>query len=151
VRLIDQDKKQLGIVDIKEALRIAQESGLDLVEVAANASPPVCRIMDYGKFKYQEKKHRGKAKKTETKEIRIRLSTSPHDLEFKINQAKRFLKKGNKVRIFLHLRGREKAHQDLGREKIKTFIENLSEEIQNIKIDQQIKNSPRGLETIITS
>ncbi|MFH1392348.1 MAG: translation initiation factor IF-3 [bacterium] len=147
VRLIDEVGKQRGIVSIQEALSIAQESGLDLVEVAQKANPPVCRIMDYGKYKYREvKNQKQKIKNKKIKSIRIRLATSEHDIQTKIKNAHRFLKKGHKVRVEIQLRGREKAHYDLARERLQEFIKQIDEKV---KIDQFIKKSMRGLDVIV--
>jgi len=146
VRLIDENKKQLGVVKIEQARKIAEERGFDLVEVAAKVRPPVCRIMDYGKFKYQESKKKTRQKKIDLKHIRIRLTTGQHDLETKLKNANKFLSKKNKVRIEIQLRGREKAHYDLAREKLQEFIEQIEEKY---KTEQLIKRSHRGLDTIL--
>ncbi|MCX6764060.1 MAG: translation initiation factor IF-3 [Candidatus Moranbacteria bacterium] len=150
IRLIDESGKQLGVMAPMEALQIAREQELDLVEVAPNAQPPVCRIIDYGKYQYQQSKQertsKSKQKKVDLKGIRIGLKTDDHDLDFKKNQAEKFLSKGNKVKIEILLRGREKAHQDLARQ-------NLAEFIQLIKFphisEQEIKRFPGGFNTII--
>ncbi len=108
--------EQLGVMKLSDAIRKAQEMGLDLVEVAANANPPVCRIVDFGKFKYEaakqekEKKHSG----SKLKEIKFRVNCAEHDYETKMRHAEEFLDKGNKVRVQLQFRGREMAHQELG-------------------------------------
>jgi translation initiation factor IF-3 len=108
--------EQLGVMKLSDAIRRAQELGLDLVEVAANANPPVCRIVDFGKFKYEaakqekEKKHSG----SKLKEIKFRVNCAEHDYETKMRHAEEFLDKGNKVRVHLQFRGREMAHQELG-------------------------------------
>lgn len=146
MRLIDEAGKPLGVVLIQEALNIAREQGLDLVEVAAKARPPVCRIMDYGKFKYRESKNKQRPQKHKLKHIRVKLNTGQHDLETKLQNANKFLKKGHKIRIEIQLRGREKAHFDLARKKLQEFIEQIKEKI---KIDQNIKKSGRGLDTIL--
>ena len=147
VRLIDESGNQLGIVSIQQALRMAQESGLDLVEVAEKARPPVCRIMDYGKYQYRETKSgKRKAKSAKTKNVLIRLTTSKHDLAIKASNVNKFLKKGHKVRVEIQLRGREKAHYDLAQEKLQEFVSQIQEQI---KIDQVVKKSGRGLDIII--
>ncbi|KPK86211.1 MAG: hypothetical protein AMJ81_01830 [Phycisphaerae bacterium SM23_33] len=121
IRLIDADGSQVGILDTREALEKARAAGLDLVEVAPQAKPPVCRIMDYGKWKYAQKKKERKAKArrhaTELKEIRIRTpKISRHDLQIKVSRAREFLQRGDRVRFTLRFRGREMAHTDLGQE-----------------------------------
>jgi translation initiation factor IF-3 len=118
VRLISVDGKQLGILSVKEALAIAEEEGLDLVEVAPNSEPPVCRIMDYGKFKYQaskrEQEARKKSKSTQLKEIKLRPHTDAHDLDFKLKNLKKFLEKKDRVKVTVTFRGREMAYMDAG-------------------------------------
>lgn len=148
VRLIDQNGRQVGIVPTHQALQIAQEQGLDLVEVAAKARPPVCRIMDFGKYFYQRKKkvkHK-KQKTSEVKGIRISFKTAQHDLETKAKQAEKFLEAGHKVKIETILRGREKAFQELAKKKIEQFISLIPKEIT---IEQEPKKYPRGLTMII--
>lgn len=117
VRIIDEDKKQLGIFPLLEALALANEKNLDLVEVAPQADPPVCRIMDYGKYLYELHKKAHEAKKHQkqihVKEIKFRPKISIHDYNFKIRHVQRFLKEGNKVKITVMLRGREKAKPEL--------------------------------------
>ncbi|HEX7371272.1 MAG TPA: translation initiation factor IF-3, partial [Thermodesulfobacteriota bacterium] len=103
VRVITADGKQAGILPLKEAMKLAEEQGMDLVEVAANATPPVCRIMNYGKYKYQQAKRTHEARKHQTviqvKELKLRPRTDEHDFQFKLRHAKRFLEEGNKVKI----------------------------------------------------
>jgi translation initiation factor IF-3 len=131
VRLITAEGDQAGIVSTREALDMAQRSSLDLVEVAPNASPPVCRIMDFGKYKYeQSKKEKVSKKKQHTitvKEIRLRPRTDDHDLETKMKHARKFLEQKNKVKVTIIFRGREMAYQDFGRE--------LMERVQEILDD----------------
>lgn len=119
---------------------------MDLVEIAPTVSPPVCKIIDFGKYKYQqakkEQKQKVKQKKTEIKGIRIGLSTSLHDLEHKAKQAGEFLAEGNKVRVEIKLRGREKAHQDLAREKLDNFLKLIPGEH---KIEEEPKKNPIGM------
>ena len=151
VRVIDEKGEQLGVMDIKEALQEALQSGLFLVQVTQKAEPPVCKIMDYGKYLYQlqKKEKAGKKTKVELKSIRLRYNISIHDLETRVRQAEKFLKKGNPVRIEMQLRGREKALQNFAREKISKFLELLKSKIE-IKIDQDIKKQPRGITMIIS-
>lgn len=108
--------EQLGVMKLSDAIRRAQELGLDLVEVAANANPPVCRIVDFGKFKYEAAKHEKEKKNagSKLKEIKFRVNISAHDYETKLRHGEEFLDKGNKVRVQLQFRGREMAHQELG-------------------------------------
>ncbi len=118
VRLIDAQGNMSGIVGTNEALAMARKTGLDLVEIAANADPPVCRIMDYGKFKYetsrQEREARKKQHAAELKEVKLHANTGAHDLETKMKQIRAFLQDGDKVKISLYFRGRENAHRELG-------------------------------------
>jgi translation initiation factor IF-3 len=117
VRLIDQDGNQVGVVNRFEAMRRAEEVGLDLVEIAATASPPVCKILDYGKFKYELQKKAADARKKQkvilVKEIKMRPSIDVHDYDVKMRQMKTFLGEGDKVKVTLRFRGREMAHQEL--------------------------------------
>lgn len=110
--------QQLGVMKLSDAIRKAQEMGLDLVEVAANANPPVCRIVDFGKFKYEAAKHEKEKRNSSSKlkEIKFRVNIDQHDYETKMRHAEEFLDKGNKVRVQLQFRGREMAHQELGME-----------------------------------
>jgi translation initiation factor IF-3 len=130
---------------------MAQEKGLDLIEIAPQARPPVCRIMDYGKYQYQQsrqkREQRTKQKKTETKGVRISFRISQHDLEIKAKQAEKFLNKGHKVRIEMILRGREKGLLEMAQEKLNTFIKLIPLET---KIEQGIKKQPRGLTVVVT-
>lgn len=128
MRLIDPNGEQIGIVSRDEALENARDRGLDLVEVAPEASPPVCRILDFGKFKYHQKKKRSqKQQKTHLKEMRIGLNTDTHDLDVKAKQLQEFLDDGDRVLVSMRLRGREKAHQDLALEKMREFGERFLE------------------------
>ncbi len=130
MRLIGQDGAQLGIVSCEDALSKAEEEGLDLVEVAPTANPPVCKVMDYGKYKYQQKKKLHAAKKVhhqQTKEIRLRLKTEEHDLLVKVKHAREFIEKGDRVLVNLLLRGREMAHADLARKVVDHFTSELEE------------------------
>ncbi len=132
VRVIGEDKKQIGIMHIKEALALAQEAGLDLVEIAPKADPPVVRIMDYGKFLYEEQKKQHEAKKrqkqTKVKEIQVRPKIDKHDLEVKLKKAREFLEEGNKVRVRLRLRGREMGKPEL----VSSLVERIKENLQDI-------------------
>ena len=131
VRVIDADGKQVGILAVKEAIRLAEEQGLDLVEVAPGASPPVCRVMNYGKYKYQQNKRSQEAKKHQTvihvKEVKVRPRTEEHDYHFKLRHILRFLEEGNKVKVSLLFRGREIAHPEFGREMLSRIQEEVKE------------------------
>ena len=137
VRVINLEGEQLGIFPIAEALNIAREASRDLVEVSPNASPPVCRIMDYGKFKYEQSKKTYQAKKkkhvprvTHIKEIKVRPKTEEHDLQFKIRHIKKFLTQGDKAKITLIFRGREITHPERGKE----VMDRIAEEIEDVGI-----------------
>lgn len=131
VRIIDEDKKQIGILSLAEAQSLALEKGLDLVEIAPQAVPPVCRIMDYGKYLYELHKKAHEAKKHQkqihVKEIKFRPKISIHDYNFKIRHVQRFLKEGNKVKITVMLRGREKAKPELAQQILDRVFEDVKE------------------------
>ncbi len=131
VRLIGADGEQLGIVSSREAQKVADEAGLDLVKIAPNAKPPVCKVIDYGKYRYEmarkEKDARKKQKTVELKEIRLSPNIEANDLNTKMNAARKFLTKGNKVKITLRFRGREMAHMNTSRHILDDFAENLSD------------------------
>ncbi len=130
VRVIEEGK-QLGIMPLKEALAIAAKAGLDLVEIAPSADPPVCRVMDYGKYRYQQSKKLQDARKSQTtiqiKEIRLRPKTEEHDLEVKIRHIKKFLQQNDKVKVSMMFRGREIAYTDLGRKLMESVRDALAE------------------------
>jgi len=130
VRLIDAEGRQVGIVVTEEARRMATEAGKDLVEVAPDARPPVCKIMDYGKFKYEQRKKTHSGKKVhhaKLKEVRLRPKTEQHDYEVKLRHAKEFLAKGDKVQLCLMFRGREMVHKDRGEALLQRFITDLQD------------------------
>jgi translation initiation factor IF-3 len=131
VRLITEEGKQLGIVPTKQALEEADRRGLDLVEVAPNAQPPVCRIMDYGKYRYEQTKREREARHhshhVKTKEVKFRPSIGEHDFEYKRNHIIEFLQQGHRVKVTCFHRGREAAHQEIGQEKLKQLIEDMDE------------------------
>ncbi|SHE32502.1 bacterial translation initiation factor 3 (bIF-3) [Desulforamulus putei DSM 12395] len=132
--MVDSDNNQLGIMSVKEALRIAEERQLDLVEVAPQAKPPVCRIMDYGKFKYEQSKREKEAKKKQriiqVKEVKLRPRIEDHDYTVKAKNAERFLKDGDKVKVTIMFRGREIVHTDLG----KNLLDRLAEDLKDLCI-----------------
>ena len=125
VRVVGGDGEQIGILPLQEAIARAADEGLDLVLMSANANPPVCRIMDYGKFKYEASKKANLAKKrqhnVQIKEVKVRASTDQHDLEVKLRQARRFLQNGNKVKLSVRFRGREMAYTSQGSDKLKAM------------------------------
>ena len=131
VRLIGADGEQLGIVSSKEAQRLAEEAGLDLVKIAPTAKPPVCKIIDYGKYRYEqarkEKEAKKKQKTIELKEIRLSPNIDTNDLNTKINAAKKFIEKGNKVKVTLRFRGREMAHMNQSKYILDDFAESLAD------------------------
>ena len=130
IRVVDQDGNQLGVLATKDALAKAKEADLDLVEVAPEAKPPVCRIMDYGKFKYEKSKRTQKNSKThqtKLKEIRLRLKTGQHDIDFKVKKPIGFLQHKDKVQVTVLFRGREMAHIEEGRKVMEGVIKQLSE------------------------
>lgn len=131
VRLVDSDGSQLGIVSGQEAQRIAMERNLDLVKIAPQAKPPVCKIMDYGKFRFEQTKKEKEARKrqhvTEVKEIRLSPGIDVHDFDFKMRNARRFLSDGNKVKVSVRFRGREMAHTSLGEQLLLRFAEACSD------------------------
>jgi translation initiation factor IF-3 len=133
VRVIDADGGQLGILDTRDAIRKAEDLGLDLVEVAPTAKPPVCRIMDFGKYKYELAKKAHESKKHQSvivvKEIKLRPRTDDHDVNFKMNNIKRFIEEGNKVKVTVMFRGREMAHTSHGRAVLERIVADLQNDI----------------------
>jgi translation initiation factor IF-3 len=131
VRLIDENGEQVGIIPTRDALDMARDRGLDLVEVAPNAIPPVCRLMDYGKFRYEQSRKERESRKHQTtielKEVRIRPKIDDHDLETKGRRAAKFLDSGDKVKVTVQFRGREMAHPDIGRGLLDQLTEMLRE------------------------
>lgn len=135
VRLIAEDGAQVGIVPTKEALETAEAKGLDLVELSATSSPPVCRIMDYGKFRYEQSKKQHDAKKKQTvievKEIKLRPKTEKHDLDFKVRNIKKFLEQKNKVKVTLRFRGREIIYAESQGRKV---LQKIADELEEVGI-----------------
>lgn len=131
IRCIDEDGEQMGIIPTREALTRAHETGLDLVEINATAKPPVCRIMDHGKFKYEQDKKKKEQKKRQVvvklKEVKFHVNVGDHDYETKLRHAREFLEGGNRVKLSLMFRGRENAHRELGFELMKRVEKDLSE------------------------
>ena len=150
VRVISADGEQLGILDTREAIRKAEELGLDLVEVAPTAKPPVCRIMDFGKYKYELAKKAHESKKHQSvivvKEIKLRPRTDEHDIQFKMNNIKRFLEDGNKVKVTIMFRGREVAHTTYGRAVLDRIVNDLQNEAV---IEQQPRMEGRNMSMLL--
>ena len=151
VRLIGPDGKQVGVMPVKEALALAEEAHLDLVEIAPQASPPVCRVMDYGKFKYQQSKKQQEARRRQTtiqvKEIKVRPKIEEHDMAFKLKNSRRFLAEGDNVKISVIFRGREIAHTDRGYR----LLSQMAEALADIGgVEQQPKLEGRNLSMIVT-
>ena len=144
VRLIDADGEQVGVVSVAEGIGMADEAGLDLVEVSPNASPPVCKILDYGKYKYEAQKKANEARKKQktidVKEIKMRPGIEEHDYQVKMRSVRKFLDNGDKVKMTIRFRGREMAHQDLGMRVLDRVRDELDEEV---KIEQHPKTEGR--------
>ncbi|WP_436642281.1 translation initiation factor IF-3 [Microbaculum sp. FT89] len=142
VQLITDDGDNKGVVSIDEALALAEEAGLDLVEISPNNRPPVCKILDYGKYKYQAQKKAAEARKKqktiEIKEIKMRPNIDTHDYEVKIKAARRFFEEGDKVKVTLRFRGREMAHQDLGM-KLLLRVRDELEEIAKVEYEPRLE------------
>lgn len=150
VRVIGADGEQLGVLSRLEAIGIAREQGYDLVEVAAAADPPVCRIMDYGKYKYEQQKKKQEAKKRQTvvqiKEIKFRPKTDEHDYETKLKHIRRFLEDGDRVKVTIFFRGREIVHKERGL----SVIERVIEETKDIaRVDQEVRPEGRTLQMLL--
>lgn len=151
VRVVDEDGTQLGIMDTREALRVAKDKGMDLVEVAPNADPPVCRIMDYGKFKYQEQKRKQEAKKKQTviqiKEVKFRPKTDEHDYQTKLRHIIKFLDKGDRCKVTIFFRGREIVHKDRGL----MMLERVMEDTKDIaKVESQPMHEGRTMSMMLS-
>jgi translation initiation factor IF-3 len=150
VRLIDSEGNNLGVVDTREAMERAADAGLDLVEVSPNVSPPVAKILDYGRYKYEEQKRRNEARKKQKtidlKEIKMRPNIDQHDYDVKMRSIHKFLKEGDKVKVTMRFRGREMAHQDLGRQLLDKVREQLDEEA---KVESSPKMEGRQMIMII--
>nr|WP_239059798.1 translation initiation factor IF-3 [Ruegeria sp. PrR005] len=138
--MIGADGENVGVVHPAKAMAMAEEAGLDLVEISPNATPPVCKIMDYGKYKYEQQKRESEARKKqkiiEVKEIKFRPGTDTHDYDVKMKSVAKFLENGDKVKITLRFRGRELAHQNLGRE----LLERVAEDIKELG---KVENMPK--------
>lgn len=150
VRVIGADGEQLGILPRNEALEKAKEAGLDLVEVAAMSDPPVCRIMDFGKYRYEQQKKKQEAKKRQTvvqiKEIKVRPKTDDHDYETKLRHIRRFIEEGDRCKITVFFRGREIVHKDRGQDILSRFITDLADVA---KVEQEAKAEGRTLQMLL--
>ena len=151
VRVIGQEGDQLGILPTADALQMAEEQGLDLVEVAPNEKPPVCRIMDFGKYKYQQSKRLQQAKKKQKiillKEIKLRPKTEEHDYNFKSQHVRRFLEDGHKAKVTIVFRGREMAHTELGRR----ILDRMAGELEDVStIEQTPKQEGRNMAMVLS-
>nr|WP_246557992.1 translation initiation factor IF-3 [Roseovarius nubinhibens] len=150
IRLIGADGENVGVVTPTRAMEMAEEAGLDLVEISPNANPPVCKIMDFGKYKYEQQKRESEARKKqkviEVKEIKFRPNTDTHDYEVKMRSVMKFLENGDKVKITMRFRGREMAHQDLGRQ----LLQRVSGDIEGVgKVENMPKMEGRQMIMII--
>jgi len=146
VRLIDKDGEMLGVYGTKQAIEKAYESGLDLVEISPNAEPPVCKILDYGKYKYEQQKKANEAKKkqktVDVKEIKLRPGIGDHDYQVKLKAARKFIENGDKLKVTLRFRGREMAHTHLGMDVMNRMKEDM---LDIAKVDQAAKTEGRQI------
>lgn len=154
VRLIDDNGEQRGIVSTQEALQMAIDAGLDLVEVAPNAKPPVCKILDYGKYKYEQEKKLREARKNQTqiklKEIRMQPKIEKHDLAFKTKHVAEFLGEGNKVKVTIRFRGRELAHTELGKVVLDRVLDILEQNEVGYNLDRKALMEGRFMSMILS-
>ena len=151
IRLQGVEGEQLGIVNIRTALQMAEEAGVDLVEIAPTAKPPVCRIMDYGRFKYEAQKKKQEAKKRQTviqiKEIKLRPKTDEHDYQTKVNHIRRFIEEGDRCKVTIFFRGREIVHKDRGQ----TMLDRVVEDTKDVaKVEQEARAEGRTLFMMLT-
>lgn len=152
VRVVEDKGEHFGVIPLEEALKIAKKKELDLVQVTDNVDPPVCKIIDYGKYAYEENKKKKKQEKKnnpQVKSIRLGFSISEHDMETRVNSAEKFLNEGDPVKVVLPLKGRQKALQEVGREKIDRFLEKLRERVE-LKIEKEVGKEPRGLTVTVS-
>ena len=152
IRLVGDDGEMIGVVSVEEGLKKADEAGLDLVEVSPNAKPPVCKILDYGKYKYEEQKKAAEARKkqktVDVKEVKIRPGIEEHDYQVKMRNARKFLTNGDKVKVTMRFRGREMAHQHIGMDLLKRMIEELADVG---KVDLEPKMEGRQIIMVLSS
>lgn len=151
IRLVGADGEMVGVVSVREGLAAAEAAGLDLVEVSPNAEPPVCKVLDYGKWRYHEQKKlqeaRKKQKIIQIKEVKLRPGIDPHDLGIKLKAVEKFLAEGDKVKFTLRFRGREMAHQDIGLALLQRVRETL---IDKIKVDQEPRAEGRQVVMVVS-
>lgn len=150
VRLIDANNENRGVVSIREALALAEEEGLDLIEISPQATPPVCKILDFGKYRYEQQKRKNEAKKNqkvvEIKELKLRPMIEIHDYEVKVKQAKKFLEQGNKVKFTMRFKGRELSANDMG----KKILSQLLDDLDGVcKVDSEMKLEGRQMTMIV--
>ena len=146
--MVDETGKQIGVMDTQDALRMAQERGLDLIGVTDSVNPPICKIMDYGKYLYQEEKKRRQQKSSragETKIVQLTFNISAHDMGVRADRAEKFLGQGNRVIINLRLRGRERSLRDFAKKKVHAFLGMLTERKVPYKIEHELKSGPMGM------
>jgi translation initiation factor IF-3 len=150
VRLVDENGEQVGVVSVADALRRAEDAGLDLMEVSPNADPPVCKILDYGRFRYEAQKKKNEARKKqkviEVKEIKMRPNIDTHDYEVKMRAIHRFIDEGDKVKVTMRFRGREMVHQDLGKQVLDRVREEMEEKA---KVEQFPKIEGRQMTMVM--
>ncbi|MFP4212517.1 MAG: translation initiation factor IF-3 [Desulfohalobiaceae bacterium] len=151
VRVVNEQGEQLGVMPTKQALQLAEEQGVDLVEVSPKATPPVCRLMDYGKYQYQQRKRQQEAKKKQVqvqlKEVKLRPKTDEHDLQTKLDHVRKFLAKGDRCKITLFFRGREIVYKEQGQE----IMQNILQELSDVaKVEQAPKFEGRAMHMIVT-
>ena len=152
VRVVDEDGEMKGVMSVADAVELAEQAGLDLVEVSPNAKPPVCKILDYGKYKYEQQKKAAEARKkqktVDVKEVKIRPGIEEHDYQVKMRTARKFLSNGDKVKVTMRFRGREMAHQDIGFDLLKRMIEELSD---ISKVDLEPKMEGRQIIMVLSA
>lgn len=149
VRLIDDEGKQLGVVPTRQALDLARERGFDLVEVAPNVDPPVCKLIDFGKYKYQMSKRHGARKTVDLKEVKIRPRISEHDLELKVRNIRRFLDDGDKAKVSMQFRGREIVRPEAGMKVFQKLIEQLTGTAGKFTIEQQPRHEGNSIIMVV--
>ena len=151
VRLIDANNENRGIVSIKEALAVAEEEGLDLIEISPQANPPVCKVLDFGKYRYEQQKRKNEAKKNqkviEIKELKLRPMIEAHDYEVKVKQARIFLEQGNKVKLTMRFKGRELSANDMGQQVLSKMMEDLDD---CSKVDSPMKLEGRQMTMLLS-
>lgn len=154
VRVVDENGEQLGIMRPEDALHEAESRGLDLVEVAPNGNPPVCRLIDYGKYRYQQSKRQKEARKNQhtvtVKEIKYRPKISDHDFDFKTNHVREFLDAGNKVKLTIMFRGREMAHPEFGRDLLARVVQDLDGHIQEVPDVHRTRLEGRNMSLVLS-